>query len=545
MKFNKRNFYSIVIAGLLYGLSFPPVNLFFMIFFALVILLEIVERCLVLKQVVIRTYLTFFIAGLIGISWISLSGIRDGADPFLIIGGLLIMLIYPIFFVLPMILFFYIKKNLREINVILSLISFPFLWAGFEYISSASQISFPWLLAGNSQSYNLSKIQFSEITGVFGISFWISLISALIWLIFYKVKTRSWRITSLKSAIIAIIIIFVFFLPDIYTSLNNLQSKFSDYKKEGEIKVGVLQPNIDPWKKWGGKQVDLINNYVESIKKVHFENPDLNLIVLPETALPYYFREGAFEVNYKILKNLCDSLNIPFMIGTPDLQIYSDQQNAPNDAKRMKSSGLKYDTYNSAFLFEPGKDKTEYQKHYKVKLVIGSERMPYQEVFPFTKSLVEWGVGLGAWQIGNDTNIFTINPEQKFNTAICYESVYPEFFADFVNRGAHFSVIITNDGWWGKFFGTYQHNQFAIFRAVENRRWIARCANTGISCFIDPYGNMYKETDINVKAQIVHNIGLSEEKTFYTRHGDLFAKICLYSGLIFFGLSFLLRKSKF
>jgi apolipoprotein N-acyltransferase len=167
--------------------------------------------------------------------------------------------------------------------------------------------------------------------------------------------------------------------------------------------------------------------------------------------------------------------------------------------------------------------------------------MPYQEILPFTKSLVEWGVGLSSWQIGRDTNIFILKDGTKFNTAICYESVYPEFFAGFVDKGADFSVIITNDGWWGKFFGTYQHNRFAVFRAVENRRWIARCANTGISDFIDPYGNYYEETMIDEKINIVFNAGIRKEKTFYTMNGDIFSKICLLSGVIFFAISFMLK----
>jgi len=541
LKFNKRFALPILISGLFYGLSFPPINLFFLIFFSLAILIDIVLKSENLKHVIIRTYLVFLIAGLIGISWLSLSGVRESADPFLIIGGILIMIIYPVFFVFPMILFFYIKENLSGKNT-LTLISFPFLWAGFEYISSASQISFPWLLAGNSQTFNLSKIQFSEYTGVFGVSFWICVISVLIWGLIVNLKNKTWNLTSIKPASLSIIVILIYFLPDIFNLYSNSKIKFSNYKAEGEVKIAIIQPNIDPWKKWGGKQADLVNSYAETIKKVYSENPDVKMIILPETALPYYFRESVFEEKYLILKNLSDSLNVPLLIGTPDLQIYEDQLNAPNDAKVMKNSGIKYDTYNSAFLFEPGKDKNEYQKRYKVKLVIGSERMPYQEIFPFTKSLMEWGVGLGNWQMGNDTNVFILGDKYKFNTAICYESVYGEFFADFVDGGADFSVIITNDGWWGKFFGTYQHNQFAIFRAIENRRWIARCANTGISCFIDPYGNMHEETEIDVKTEIVYNVGLQKEKTFYTEHGDLFSKICLYAGIGYFGFSFLLRR---
>ena len=105
--------------------------------------------------------------------------------------------------------------------------------------------------------------------------------------------------------------------------------------------------------------------------------------------------------------------------------------------------------------------------------------------------------------------------------------MYPEFFAAFSEKGSTFNVIITNDGWWGKLFGTYQHNQFAILRAIENRRWIARCANTGISGTIDPYGNMYNQSPINEKFIISDYVGINTEVTFYTRHPYLFPNILL------------------
>jgi apolipoprotein N-acyltransferase len=185
-------------------------------------------------------------------------------------------------------------------------------------------------------------------------------------------------------------------------------------------------------------------------------------------------------------------------------------------------------------LIEKGKGKTQYQKYNKIKLVTGSERMPYQEKLPFLKNLIKWGVGISSYQLGKDTTIFLLDNKYKFNTAICFESVFPGFFSDFINKGAQFSVIITNDAWWGKFFGTYQHNQYAVLRAIENGRWIVRCANTGISCIIDPYGNIYDETKINEKALFTGEIGIRNEKTFYTLYGDVFSLICLCVGFIFY-----------
>jgi len=536
--FDKKNFLTIISAGTFYGLSFPPVNLYFLVFFSFVITLDIILRSKNLKQVIFRSYAVFFIAGIVAISWIGLSGMRDNADSFLIIAGIFVLFVYPLYFIPPLILFYFVNKNFSTRGFkYLTLLTFPFLWTAFEYLQTLGQINFPWLFAGHTQTYNLAKIQFAEYTGVFGVSFWICTVSVTLYILFLRLSERNWNIFSLKAISLSLIIITVYFLPDLYNVLNK-----NTYTDNGKIKIGIVQPNVDPWEKWSGKQNDLIYDYIGQIKNIYSQDQEIQLIILPETAIPYYFRERNFDDRYIMIKNICDSIGVPIMIGAPDLQYYENQEDAPNDAKIMKSTGLKYDTYNTAVLFEPGKNKNNYQKHHKIKLVIGSERMAYQEILPFAKSLVEWGVGLSSWQIGEDTNIFVLPDGATFNTAICYESVYPEFFADFVKKETDFSVIITNDGWWGKFFGTYQHNRFAVFRAIENRRWIARCANTGISDFIDPEGNFYLETPINEKANIVLEIGLRQDKTFFTEHGDLFSRVFLYVGLFVYAVSFYFRK---
>jgi apolipoprotein N-acyltransferase len=105
--------------------------------------------------------------------------------------------------------------------------------------------------------------------------------------------------------------------------------------------------------------------------------------------------------------------------------------------------------------------------------------------------------------------------------------VYPEFVASFVRKGAEFIVIITIDSWWGRMSGAYQHHQFAILRAVENRRWIARCAVGGFSSFIDPYGRVYDTTGLFTEARLVRDIGRSTELTFFARHGDWLGQVSL------------------
>ncbi|MBS1516522.1 MAG: apolipoprotein N-acyltransferase [Bacteroidetes bacterium] len=529
----------IPLSGIFYGLSFPPVNLHYLIFVSFAVQIFIVSRSQNLRSAFIRSYMIFFIASLTAVSWISLSGMRENADRFLIAGGIFVLLVYPLFFVMPLIVFYKIKNRFKfRYGYLFSLILFPFIWTGFEYVSTIGQMNFPWLFAGNTLTYNPSKIQYAEITGVFGVSFWVCLVSVILYMLYFSIFEKKKSPFSAGNILLAAVLILIYFLPDLY---NSEYSNGKNTSPSGSIKIGIIQPDVNPWIKWGGKQNDLIEDYVSQILRLHNEHPDAGLIILPETALPYYFRERYFDDKYLMLKNVCDSIKTPILIGTPDLEYYPDTADVPSDAKIMRSTGKKYDTFNSAVLFEPGKEKDEYQKHRKIKLVIGSERMPYQEVLPFTKSLIEWGVGLSSWQIGRDTNNFSLGNNVTFNTAICYESVYPEFFSRFVKKGADFCVIITNDGWWGSLFGTYQHNQFAVFRAIENRRWIARCANTGISDFISPYGEMFQQTKINEKAIIVRDIDLMNVETFYSQNGDLLARYCLYFSLLIFIFSFFIR----
>ncbi len=528
----------IIVSGLLYGLSYPPLNFHLLIFFSLAILIHLIFTAKSLLRVLGRTYMTFFVASLTAISWISVSGMQENADPFLIVAGISVLIIYPLFFLPAAGLMFILFKTFDRNDLrLIPLISFPVVWTAFEYLSTWGQITFPWLLSGNSHTTLLSKIQFIEYTGVYGISLWISIISVLIYISLFSKADGNERRTVKSTALTLLAAVMVYFLPDI---INPLMRK--EYKAVASYDIGIVQPNVNPWRKWRGKQGDLISDYVTMIKEIHDKDTGMKLIVIPETALPYYFKESLFEESYLKLKGLCDSINVPILAGTPDLEYYSDPSTAPKDARIRKHSGEKFDTYNSAVLFEPGLGKDSYEVYHKMKLVPGSERMPYQEHFPFIKNLIEWGVGLGSWQIGRDTILFRIDDERFFNTAICYESVYPAFFAEFVKRGAGFCVIITNDGWWGKLAGTYQHSQYAVLRAIENRRWIVRSANTGISSFIDPYGNMYDETEINEKALISREVGYITDKTFYSVNGDVFADSCIWGTLVLTVFAFGFRR---
>jgi apolipoprotein N-acyltransferase len=112
---------------------------------------------------------------------------------------------------------------------------------------------------------------------------------------------------------------------------------------------------------------------------------------------------------------------------------------------------------------------------------------------------------------------------RRISTVICYESIFPGLVREFVKRGSELIVVITNDGWFGESSAPFQHLRMGIVRAVENRRWIVRSANTGVSAIIDPYGRIVAQTRIGVRTVLDGVVQYKTERTFYTEHGDLFA----------------------
>jgi apolipoprotein N-acyltransferase len=542
-----KNILLYLITGLCFGLAYPPVSFYLLIFAGISLLLHIIEDCKNYKELLIRVYVTLIFFELTATSWVALSGMRESADRFLIAGGVFVIIFHPLYILIPVVIYYFISNNIKikkfpDIN----LLFFPFIWVTFEYLQTLTEVTFPWLLAGNAFTTNLEKIQYIDYTGVYGVSFWVCVLSVLTYYLYKNLKNSPENIfvelRRKRNVAVLISILTIYILPNIYTKLSSSENKYINASDE-KISVGIIQPNVGAWVKWGANQKNLISDYASMIKEAAGKKQGIKMIVLPETAIPFYLFYSVYDDLFESFKNACDSSNTTVLTGIMDMKLYENQSLAKVDSKKFSSRGQYYDTYNTAVLLEKGKDKTDYQKYNKIKLVTGSERMPYQEKLPFLKDLIRWGVGLSSYQLGEDTTIFLLDNKYKFNAAICFESVFPRFFSKFVEKGAQFSVIITNDAWWGKFFGTYQHNQFAVLRAIENRRWIVRCANTGVSCFIDPYGNMYGETPINEKAIFTGDIGIRNSKTFYTENGDVFSLICFYLSAVLFIAGIVLKFS--
>ncbi|MBW2040121.1 MAG: apolipoprotein N-acyltransferase [Deltaproteobacteria bacterium] len=377
------------------------------------------------------------------------------------------------------------------------IVAFPAIWVGLEYLRSFLLSGFPWALLGYSQYLNTPFVQIADITGVYGISFLLALISTLLSLWFISWRER--RGMPIKGTIFTMALLALAFA---YGSWK-IHSPLTTGKA---LKVGVVQGNIEQDVKWDrGFQRETLEIYRRLTFDLEETSP--KLIVWPETALPSYFPSGT-ELDQEVLA-IPKQLKTYLLFGSLS----------------CKKGEKEIEIYNSAYLLSP--DPHILNRYDKIHLVPFGEYVPLSWLFPFFSSLVD----IGNISAGEEAVIFR-PPEGKFGVLICFEVIFPELCREFVRKGANFMVTITNDAWFGRTSAPYQHLAQATFRSIENRIWLVRAANTGISAFVDPWGRIQKASGLFTREVLTKEIDLrGEGMTFYARHGDLFAIICSLLGI--------------
>lgn len=499
-KLNKKNISLAILSGILIGISFPPIPLPILIFFSFVPFFFLLEIKNTLGEINRISYLTFFVFNLITLYWVG-SWTKE-ADPFLMISGVLLLFLNPAFYLIPTSIYFLSTKIISKEK---SLLLFPIFWVFFEYIYSVTDLRFPWLTLGNSLPYFNQFIQIADVIGAYGLSLLILYINIFIYLSIKELRTT--KKINYKYALIATLL---FIIPIIYGSV-----KIANQKPfVNKVTVGLIQPNLNPWDKWSGGNLDQqIDLYLDLSEKAYKQGA--RLIIWPESALSVYLLSGNYSEQVQKIQKFVYMNNIFLMTGMPDVNFYFDLNNAPNDAKKLKSGDAAYTSYNSILLFSP--ITLEVQKYQKNLLVPFGEHVPFVEHFPFLGNLIRWQVGISSWNVGKEQNVFDLSAI-KVGGIICIESIYPDYVAKFVQKGADFIAVVTNDSWYGYSSGPFQHKEISVLRAIENRRSVVRAANGGISCVIDPFGRTLKKTNLFEKTILVASVPIYSEKTFYTKY---------------------------
>lgn len=498
----------LIVSGLLFALSFPPSPLPFLSFIALVPLLKVLSGRKTTISVNRAVYLFGFIASIATLYWVS--GIFMLSDYFLLIAGGVLLFVNPVFFMIPATLFHKVSKRW---GVKVGLLFFPLFWVFYEYMYMFSDLAFPWLTFGNAVAYFQPFVQIADIVGVLGISLIIVFVNVFIFkgIEFYQYKRK---LDKVSFAIVLLLLA----IPSIYGIISLVDSD----EKGGTLAIGIIQPNLDPYDKWsGGSPDELLELYISLSKMSVMQGA--KIVLWPETALPLYLLSDNYPTLVDSIHKFTDTYNVALITGMPHL-IWHTGDSIPTDAKKSMIEGTYYTTYNSVLLFQPGEQQVQF--YGKQKLVPFGERVPFVDAIPMIGNLLRWGVGIGGWNVGKNTNTLNISMDSgiltkadtlKVGAMICYESIFPLLSADFANIGAEFLVVATNDSWYGNSSGPYQHKAASILRAIETRKPVLRAANGGISAFIDRYGRTYEASQMYEQTILINTIVPNSEQTFYTK----------------------------
>ncbi len=481
--------------GVLLSLSFPPYRLGFLAYVALIpFFLLLANKNL--AQTIKWGYLAGLFMNIGTLWWINLVTIP---------GAIAAILYLPIYMIIYAVLHNFLHSRLGPKYFYWCI---PFLWTGVEYLRSLGVLGFPWCSLAYTQSYYLNLIQYVSITSAYGVSFWVATINVIIWLILKNVSDFK------RVVIYYLILIVLFILPWLYSRMVVPKDQPAP---DDSIKVGLIQGNIDPYVKWS-------DAFLEENWRIYHEltlqaaqlHPQI--IIWPETAVPDYLRISTLYLTN--IREMLEQIKVPLLTGAPDFRYLEDQT---------------YLTFNGVFLMTP--NDPGFQVYHKIHLVPFGERVPFTESLPWLRDFLErLEMGEGNFSPGQEIVSFDVpvsvaqdsSAEMrlrrylKLPVIICFESLFPELVRSFVLNGADLLGIITNDAWFKRSPAPHHHAQMAVFRAIENRISIARCANTGVSMFIDPYGRTLQASPIFQALYLVDDLPLRKTTTFFTRYGNVF-----------------------
>ena len=425
------------------------------------------------------------------------------------------------------------RLSKRKFSGALPYIFLAMAWIAWERFYFDAEISWPWLVLGNSFARTTWAIQWYEFTGTLGGSLWIWACNLSIFGLLVTLSDGSWACRNTKAKAATVIgILALLIIPPVSSAM--IAGRYENsMESDDRLEVLIVQPNIDPYNKFQAMSQDQQNAILEGLISKELADRKVDscvaplLVVAPETftgdiVCGDYPRSRTWRRFTSFLKEY-PGVNMLFGASSYDY-IYSDE--APSHTARHIRDGLWLESHNSALITD-GTGRTEI--FHKSKLVVAVEHTPYPAIFCKIDDMLGGVMGRCVGQ--EEISLLKVAGEGKsipVGCAVCYESVYGEYYTDYIRKGAKAMTIITNDAWWGDTPGYRQHLSYASLRAIETRRAIARCANTGISAIISPSGKILKPTPWWEQASIRSYIPLREDLTFFVTHGDITGRVCTF-----------------
>ena len=519
-----------LLSGLLLWLSWYPVGLTFLIYFAWVPLFIISD------ELIKRGEKFSFWQGLIfsfpafvtwnaATTWWIWHSTPEGSIAAMFLNSLLMSLAFATWH-------FFNKQKMPKLVVPIMFIAF---WCSWEYLHLHWDISWPWLSLGNVFAPCTQIVQWYEYTGAFGGTIWVL---ALNFLFYYFI--RAFKNDRKKAYVNLFAFMLTLTIPLVISLIIYHSYTPSD---KNPVEAVIVQQNTDPW----DEQYEMSNlDHVNRILAVAspFVDEKTDLIICSESAIPHSVNSeavlsGGFPLEhpsymgFEVLDTFMQQHpNLNMITGLSTFSVF-DTKVRPT--ARQRGENLFVEFYNTSACINR-KGITEL--YYKSMLVPGVELMPYPAIFSFLERLV---IDLGgtSGSLGKDTSQRAFhttiqNNSIKVGAPICYESIYGELFTHFVKDGAQLMSVITNDSWWKNTPGHKQHFIVSKLRAVETRRTVMRAANTGISAFIDERGDTHQTTNYQERLAIKQTVYPNDNLTFYVKHGDYLARFAMAIAALLF-----------
>ena len=374
---------------------------------------------------------------------------------------------------------------------------FPAVWVLVEFLQTAIPFGgFPWLATGYTQTENLALIQMADVTGVFGVSFlvvWFP--AAALFAGLHRGRgMRAWWPILAAAALLAV-------------GLGYGRARLARWAGVRPDHTAVmLQANLRADASPGALREAYPAGYVRMLDSAPPSRIDL--LILPESPTPVFYQQD------ETLRQTVSELARRATFGL----VFNNIRIGDADG------GMR--SYNSAYFLDAGGGLTGVYD--KIHLVPFGEYIPMKGLFVFMRTITQ---DVGEFDRGNVYALPRVGGE-RVNATICFEAIFPGLVRRFVRDGSRLIVNLTNDGWYGRSSAPFQHFNIARWRAVENRRYFLRSANTGISAVIEPTGRVQTATGILERAVCEGRFAFVAQQTFYTRYGDVFVWLC---AMIVFG----------
>ncbi len=440
---------------------------------------------------------------------------QERTDPYLFVSGIALWLGHPFFLMLPFVALASIRRRLgtRWMFVLA-----PASIAGFEWLHGQTDASYPWLTIG----YTLvgtPLAQIADVIGVYGLTFLIAGVNAACaWLYLHRAY-RSVRIQ-------ATIAIHLFMLVWLFVGMARAKVALP---ASGALRALLIQPNEDPWDKWSDPELQLQTHIhlTDSVRTYYrargASNRTEDVVIWSETAIPFLIRDARNIEQWHALRTWVDTSSVPLLTGLADVSVYPSGAAPPSARRSAADPAVRYDAFNAAMVINPATSNVAL--HYKSMLTPFAERLPFADQLTFAMSWIEWGVGISAWGKGQTRLPLPVlrgsDTVARIGTIICIESIYPEVARDMVNNGADVLCVITNDAWYNRTWGPGQHFDIARMRAIEQRRAVLRCAQSGVTGAILPDGtDAVAPLSVMRRAALHATVPTQTQRTVYARVGD-------------------------